>query len=241
MSDIDESLVTQRNSKRRRLVVYSDSETDGIDDTYLDCSPTETNVSDNETNEVDEPNNSQILDEDDEQQIAEDEDDAQQIAQDEEDAHQVGEDDNDLQQVAAVADDDTEIIAPEDDIEQDDEPPSLAEPVILATNSNNRCYLVTYSQADKSKYPTREDFGEACADAFGGVGRVVQYACCEEPHEGDGIHYHVSIKLRNGQKWFHAKQYFEDRGVVVNFGRPPKGACMYAWIYRYFYIRLIQK
>lgn len=109
----------------------------------------------------------------------------------------------------------------------------LGEPANLQVNTNNRCYLVTYSQVDVTLVPTREAFADLCVDAFGGVGNVDHYACAKEPHVNGGTHYHVSIKLSAGQRWFHAKNYLLNRGISVNFARPPIGKCLYAWIYRY--------
>jgi hypothetical protein len=62
-----------------------------------------------------------------------------------------------------------------------------------------RTYLVTYSQADLSKFPTRESFGQQVVAYFNeGSGKVeVQHwACCLEPHEIiSGLHYHLCVKL----------------------------------------------
>ena len=106
-------------------------------------------------------------------------------------------------------------------------------PVELTSNTNNRTYLITYSQVDKDLAPTRQIFADLCVDAFGGVTKVEQYACAEEPHENGGTHYHVSLKLLNTSRWFRAKEYLRDRGIIVNFARPPPGRAMYAWIFRY--------
>ena len=106
-------------------------------------------------------------------------------------------------------------------------------PVQLMSNTNNRTYLITYAQVDKNLAPTRQIFADFCVDAFGGVSKVEQYACAEEPHENGGTHYHVSVKLVNSCRWLRAKEYLRARGMVVNFARPPPGHAMYAWIFRY--------
>ena len=111
--------------------------------------------------------------------------------------------------------------------------PALGEPQVLTRNTNNRCYLITYSQCDKNLFPTRQDFGEACVDAFGGPTKVNQFACAEEVHRTGGTHYHVSLKLVTTSRWLHAKNYLARKGAVVNFARPPVGGVRYAWIYRY--------
>ena len=43
---------------------------------------------------------------------------------------------------------------------------SQAEEITIA--APKRTYLITYSRADKTLFPTRKDFGQACEDAFGG-------------------------------------------------------------------------
>ena len=61
------------------------------------------------------------------------------------------------------------------------------------TNLRNgrRTYLVTYSQADLKKFPTRESFGtmlEAKFNAGPGKARVSHWACCLEEHQEGGFH-----------------------------------------------------
>ena len=84
-----------------------------------------------------------------------------------------------------------------------------------------RTYLVTYSQADRVKFPTRESFGEVVAKAFNaGSGKVgVDYwACCLEEHKNGGEHYHVSVKLTGPKRWSSPKKYLiENHGVTANF------------------------
>ena len=70
--------------------------------------------------------------------------------------------------------------------------------------SNRRTYLVTYSQADLVKFPSRQSFGEAVEAAFNaasGKDGVNYWACCKENHETAGQHYHVSIKLSAPKRW----------------------------------------
>ena len=84
-----------------------------------------------------------------------------------------------------------------------------------------RTYLVTYSQADRVKFPTRESFGQVVEKAFNaGSGKVgVDYwACCLEEHTNGGQHYHVSLKLTGTKRWSLAKNYLvENHGVTVHF------------------------
>ena len=56
---------------------------------------------------------------------------------------------------------------------------------------NRRTYLIIYSKADLSKFPSRENFREAVVEGFNyGPGKVkVEYwACCLEQHENTNGH-----------------------------------------------------
>lgn len=92
---------------------------------------------------------------------------------------------------------------------------------ISDTRSGRRQYLVTYSQADEDKFPTRESFGKMIADSFNaGASKVKSehWACCREPHESGGFHYHCSIKMSGNKKWLSVKkQIQENHKIVVNF------------------------
>ena len=92
---------------------------------------------------------------------------------------------------------------------------------ITNTRVGRRQYMVTYSQADKEKFPTRQSFGTMLRAAFNkGTSKVnVQYwACCEEKHSDGGIHYHCCLKLTGIKKWLGVKKDIQkQQGVVVNF------------------------
>lgn len=63
-------------------------------------------------------------------------------------------------------------------------------------------YHVTYRQADKSKFPARECFGQEIAKAFvmDFFNRKSDYrACALKPHKEGGVHY-VSIKVSGAKK-----------------------------------------
>lgn len=103
----------------------------------------------------------------------------------------------------------------------------------LGKNNPQRVYLVTYSQADLSLFPTRHSFGSAVTRAFGG--NAVAYFCCsKEDHiQTSGSHYHCAIKLTKTMRWLKAKQYLTDtHGIVVNFKECPEGG-MYSRAYKY--------
>jgi len=84
-----------------------------------------------------------------------------------------------------------------------------------------KTYLVTYSQANRIIFPTRESFGQKVSDAFDrGVGKVkvMHWACCLESHENGGDHYHVSLKLSGSKRWKGVKDFLaKDSGIQVNF------------------------
>lgn len=93
----------------------------------------------------------------------------------------------------------------------------------LSENTPRRTYLVTYSQANLEKFPTRLSFGKLLEDSFNKNGRnskvrVTHWACCREEHTNGGQHYHASIKLSGPKRWLSVKNEMEDTaGIVVNF------------------------
>ena len=69
-------------------------------------------------------------------------------------------------------------------------------------------YLITYSQANLSKFPKRESFGNAIAMAFNSSSKVnpTHWDCCMENHkDGESFHYHVSFALSGPKRWLKAK------------------------------------
>ena len=94
---------------------------------------------------------------------------------------------------------------------------SAAEVKYLEKNLPNRVHLITYSQLDIRKFPTRQSFYATCALTFGGS--KVLY--CAVQHTSSGAHYHVSIHLKSPQKWLSA-----------NFAKSPSGGTD-AGAYRY--------
>ena len=105
----------------------------------------------------------------------------------------------------------------------------------MLSNDPKRAYLITYSKADLTKFPTRKSFADACAESFDKNSErkiVSHYACCLEYHDDESPHYHVSIKLNSSKRWRSAKDYmFKNFGVVVNFAENPNS--FYTGAYRY--------
>ena len=80
-------------------------------------------------------------------------------------------------------------------------------------------YLITYSQADQARFPTRESFVEAVLFSFNGTpAKVVQWSCCLERHAVTGIHYHMAVKLNKNQRWLQSKKLLLEKfGISVHF------------------------
>ena len=84
-----------------------------------------------------------------------------------------------------------------------------------------RTYLVTYSQVDLTKLPTRKGFGKCIKKHFNsgsGKVKVQHWACAKEKHQNGGIHYHVALKLIDLRRWRSVKEIMSlKEGIVVNF------------------------
>ena len=82
-------------------------------------------------------------------------------------------------------------------------------------------YLVTYSQADVSKFSTRESFGKMLEAEFNAGTSVVKmnyWVCSMEEDQNDGFHYHCALKLTGCQKRLLVKNRIaEKHGIQVNF------------------------
>ena len=83
-----------------------------------------------------------------------------------------------------------------------------------------RQYLATYSQADESRFPTRQSFGDYIVEKFNaGTSKVkvTQWVVCKEAHEKEGFHYHCAFKMDGIKKWFTPWKSMYDDGVKVSF------------------------
>ena len=89
----------------------------------------------------------------------------------------------------------------------------MSEPSNVSTAFTNPCvghwqYLVTYFQADESKFSIRESFGKILKAKFNAgtsVVKVYYWACSREEHQNDSFHYHCALKLRGCTKWLSVK------------------------------------
>ena len=89
----------------------------------------------------------------------------------------------------------------------------------LDSRQVRQVYLVTYSQADTTKFPTRYSFAEAVVRSFTNRGAsVIQWCCAQEHHYRSGVHFHVAIKLNKNQRWLPAKRFLQETyGICVHF------------------------
>lgn len=91
----------------------------------------------------------------------------------------------------------------------------------VSGRATRRTYLITCSQVDKTKFPTRESFGTCVVNAFDSApGKVVveHWACCLEQHKTSGEHYHLSVKLSGPRRWKPIKKAVMDsQGAVLHF------------------------
>lgn len=109
----------------------------------------------------------------------------------------------------------------------------MSERQLQNPRSGGRQYLITYSQADVERFPTRESFGNMLENEFNAGNsqvKVLHWACCREAHEENGFHYHCCLKLTGVKKWSHVKNAITKKyGVVVNFSDHDQ----YIYAYRY--------
>ena len=62
-------------------------------------------------------------------------------------------------------------------------------------------YLVTYIQADMTKFPTRESFANEVVKYFQSMKvKVLHWVCCIEEHKSNGQHFHLALKLSKNKR-----------------------------------------
>jgi hypothetical protein len=88
--------------------------------------------------------------------------------------------------------------------------------------NGRRQYLVTYSQADLEKFPSREMFANMLEREFNmgtSAVKVSHWACCKETHKKEeGYHYHCALKLTGVKKWVAVKERIQRTyGISVHF------------------------
>lgn len=94
------------------------------------------------------------------------------------------------------------------------------EETLLANNHVRGVYLITYSQVNADKFPSRESFVMAVLDAF--MTRnipIISWVCAKEDHRiTQGFHYHMSVRLSERRRWVQVRNALQQRhGINVNF------------------------
>ena len=94
-----------------------------------------------------------------------------------------------------------------------------AEGSAVAPSATRSVYLVTYSQANLEKFPSRNEFAKAIIASFTqGSARVLQWCCSVENHSDSGKHYHMALKLNKVQRWLPSKRYVSEQfGISVHY------------------------
>ena len=98
---------------------------------------------------------------------------------------------------------------------------SLEDFQVPAKSKPRRTYLITYSQADRTKFPSRQSFGEAVANEFNSgdpKGKVAYWVCALENHANGGEHYHLSLKLTGPRRWLTVRNALQRlHNININF------------------------
>ena len=104
----------------------------------------------------------------------------------------------------------------------------------LGNRENRRTYLITYAQADLLEVPSCLSFSELVLDGFNSgksTRHVQEWACCKEPHQDGGVHYHMAVKLSGTRRWNAVKNYiYQKHGISLHFSSQH---CGYVAAYRY--------
>ena len=92
----------------------------------------------------------------------------------------------------------------------------------LSSRAVRKTYLITYSEANYRKFPTREAVARAVLESFSGSEskvKVKHWVCSKEPHEKtSGFHYHMAVKFDGNRRWKTAKNFLLDNyDISVHF------------------------
>ena len=76
-------------------------------------------------------------------------------------------------------------------------------------------YLITYSHADTTKFPSKEGFSSAVVEAWQHFG--IRVTTTMSGDEMNLYHYHVALKLAKRGRWLQVQNYLDKKfGVQVN-------------------------
>lgn len=86
-------------------------------------------------------------------------------------------------------------------------------------------YLVTYSQADREKVESKQEFSEIVVQEFKDC-EVIQWVCSEEKHKEEGFHYHLALKLDRVKRWKSVRERIQQKyGISVHFSDHHSNYC----------------
>ena len=107
----------------------------------------------------------------------------------------------------------------------------------ISSAKPGRTYLITYSKADLSKFPSRESFAVAVTGAFTSTQSKVKpehWAWCLERHLDNGFHYPLALKLTGPKKWLECKRSLQrTHGIIVHFSDHNDYYSAYKYISKY--------
>lgn len=102
----------------------------------------------------------------------------------------------------------------------------------MQTHQQRQVYLITSSQADLTRFPSRQSFTDTIVEAFSKTpASVVQCVCAQESHEDGGLHYHIAIKLDRVQRWLNVKKYLADNYFITVHFSANHANYYTAWLY----------
>ena len=81
-------------------------------------------------------------------------------------------------------------------------------------------YLITYSQADVVRFPTRHSFVGTVLYSFHDTpAKIMHWSCCMVKHPASGgSHFHMTLKLYRNHQWLPSKRFlFERCGISFTF------------------------
>ena len=96
----------------------------------------------------------------------------------------------------------------------------------LGIRQQRQVYLLTYSRANLSVFPTRDSFASAVVNAFETttVAKVLHWVVSVEQHndvsseQEHGSHYHMAVKLSGKTRWANVRSFLDNEyQIQVNF------------------------
>ena len=99
----------------------------------------------------------------------------------------------------------------------------MEENSVLNRRQMRSVYLITYSQADAERVPSRDSFAVIVLGSFESAdfncrSQVTQWVCSQEYHKDGGKHYHMVVKLDRTRRWLQVRNYADNKHhVKLNF------------------------